>query len=358
MKFQARIQVEGKRIHLGYYEHVEDAVVTIKLERENYMENLQIVDGFKSMQPCDWIQEKVKFPCLISPKLDGVASFNRHGKCVGRSLRAHDNLYTVQKFSVPELHGFCGEKVLGTDPTLADLCRVSSGALRRIEGEPDIHWWLFDYCTEETKDIPYISRMVVLNSSLKRISHLEIAKKIHVIEGKLVHNMEELLEEEDKYLNLGYEGAIIRDPYATYKYGRCGKTFMGAWRIKRFIDGEFLIEEIIEGKHNANEAKVNLLGRTERSTNAENMQPNGMLGTLRGTLLKDIVDPQTEEVLLKEGLKIDVAPGKMNHDERKYYFENQHELLMKIGKFKLFPKGTKDKPRFAQFQCIRNENDM
>lgn len=316
------------------------------------------MDKFKSMQPNDWIQEKVKFPCLISPKLDGVASFNRHGKCVGRSLRAHDNSYTVQKFSIPELHGFCGEKVLGTDPTLADLCRVSSGALRRIEGEPDIHWWLFDYCTEETKDIPYISRMVVLNSSLKRISHLEISKKIHVIEGKLVHNMEELLEEEDKYLNLGYEGAIIRDPKTGYKYGRCGKTFMGAWRIKRFIDGEFLIEEIIEGKHNANEAKVNLLGRTERSTNAENMQPNGMVGTLRGTLLKDIVDPQTGEVLLKEGLKIDVAPGKMNHDERKYYFENQHEILMKIGKFKLFPKGTKDKPRFAQFQCIRNENDM
>ena len=316
------------------------------------------MDNFKSMQPCDWIQDKVSFPCLISPKIDGVASFNRHGKCVGRSLRAHDNLYTVQKFSIPELHGFCGEMTLGNDPALADLCRISSGALRRIEGEPDIHWWLFDYCTEETKDMLYVSRMVALKNYLKSISHSEISKKIHVIESKFVHNMEELLDEEDKYLNLGYEGAIIRDPHAKYKYGRCGKTFMGAWRIKRFIDAEFLIEEILEGKHNTNEAKVNLLGRTERSTIAENMQPNGMVGTLRGKLLKDVVDPQTEEVLMKEGLQIDVSPGKMSHDERKFFFENQSELLMKIGKFKLFPKGTKDKPRFAQFQCIRNENDI
>jgi len=316
------------------------------------------MDNFKSMQPCDWHEDRVKFPCISQVKIDGVASYNRHGKLVGRSLKSHENKFTTKTWSIPELHGFCGEMTSGSDPTGNDLCRFTSGDLRRHEGEPDIHWWIFDYCTDDTKNLPYLERMKIAKEIHFSKVPCYLADKIKFVESLIVHNMQELLEIEGAYLEEGYEGAIIRDPYALYKYGRCGKTFMGAWRIKRFIDGEFLIEEIIEGKHNANEAKVNLLGRTERSTLQENMQPNGMVGTLRGTLLKDIVDPQTEEVLLKAGLKIDVAPGKMNHDERKYYFENQHEILMKIGKFKLFPKGTKDKPRFAQFQCIRNENDM
>ncbi len=313
---------------------------------------------FKTQQPCDWYEDRVKFPCLIQAKIDGVASYNRNGKIVGRSLKAHENKFTTNKWSVPELHGFCGEMTSGYNPTGNDLCRITSGDLRRHEGEPDIHWWIFDFCTDETKELPYLERMKIASDLFLKTIPDSLAEKMHFVETVVVHDMQGLLEEENVYLDEGYEGAIIRDMNAPFKYGRCGKTFMGAWRIKRFIDAEFLIEEILEGEHNNNEAKTNLLGRTERSTMQENMLPNGMVGTLRGTLLEDVLDPQTKEIILKAGIKIDVAPGSMPHSERKYYFDNQNELLMKIGKFKLFPKGVKDKPRFAQFQGIRNFNDM
>jgi len=216
---------------------------------------------------------------------------------------------------------------------------------------------LFDYVTEETKDLGYFDRMNELDVYLFSLYNYN-ANNLQIIESTFASNVEELLSLEEMYLNEGYEGIIIRDPYAPYKYGRCGKTFMGVWRVKRFIDAEFLIEEIIEGNKNNNEATTNELGRTERSSHQENMEPNGMVGALKGKLLADVLDPQTKAVIIPAGEWITVAPGEMDHAMRKHYFENQHEILHMIGKFKLFPKGTKDKPRFPQFSSIRNANDL
>lgn len=315
-----------------------------------------MIKGYKPMLATDWYEDKVKFPCIVQVKIDGVHSVNQDGLMLSRRLRAHDNKFTDSKFARSFLHGICGELTLGSDPTLPDLCNLTSGSLRTIEGEPDIHWWVFDYCTEDTYKLGYSKRMQIFQDSV--LYGIPKEFNLHLIESKIVYTMEELLAFEEKALQDGYEGIMIRDPFAPYKFGRCGKTFMGVWRVKRFIDAEFRIEEIIEGRTNQNKAEVNALGLTERSTHKENMLPNAMVGTLRGKLLKDVLDPTTKEVILKEGLTVDVSPGKMTEEERKKVFQNQSLFLGKIGKFKLFPKGTKDKPRFGQFQCLRNENDI
>lgn len=316
------------------------------------------MSNFKSMQPCDWFEDRVTFPCIVQPKIDGCASYNRHGKLVGRSLKPHENKFTTAFWSVPELHGFCGEMTTGSDPTGNDLCRITSGDLRRHEGEPDIYWWIFDYCTDATRDLPYLDRMECANAMFSTLPDSSQTNLIRFIPSITVFNMEELLALEQKYLDEGYEGIIIRDPKAPFKYGRCGKTFMGAWRVKRFIDAEAIVTSIEEGKTNQNEAKTNLLGRTERSTMQENMLPNGLVGNLQGKVLKDVLDPQTQQVLLYAGQEITISPGKMPHDLRKFYFENQSEIVGKISKFKFFPKGHKDKPRFPVWLSIRSENDM
>lgn len=316
------------------------------------------MSNFKSMQPCDAFLDRVTFPCIVQPKVDGCASYNRYGKLVGRSLKPHENIHTTKVWSVPELHGFCGEMTTGSDPTGNDLCRITSGDLRRHEGQPDIYWWVFDYCTDETKDLPYDLRMSVAHASFSALPDSSQTNLIRFIPSIPVFNMEELLALEQKYLDEGYEGIIIRDPKAPFKYGRCGKTFMGSWRVKRFIDAEAIVTSIEEGKTNQNEAKTNLLGRTERSTMQENMLPNGLVGNLQGKVLKDVLDPQTKQVLLYAGQEITISPGKMPHDLRKFYFENQSEIVGKISKFKFFPKGHKDKPRFPTWETLRSEVDM
>lgn len=312
---------------------------------------------FKPMLACDWHESKLKFPLILQPKIDGVRSINREGRLVGRSLKQHGNTYTTRKFSEGILHGLDGEMHLGDNIFDPDLCRKTSQALRTRVGEPGIIWTAFDLYTESTKDLVYFERHMNL---LIMINNLPETFKqcIQPVENIWVKSLEELLSIEDAWLEQGLEGAIIRDPYEKYKHGRCGKTHMGAWRIKRFIEEEALVIGIEEGMHNANEAKTNELGRTERSTHQENMIPNGLVGNLKCILLKDVVDPNTGKLLFTKGTEITVSPGNMNHEMRKYYFDNPHEILQKIIKFKLFPKGIKDKPRFPTFVTIRNENDL
>ncbi len=317
-----------------------------------------MTDNFKPMLACDWFEDRLKFPCIVQPKIDGVRGLNRDGVLVGRSLRKHDNLHVTELFSIPELHGCDGEIYLGNIPWKDDLCRLSSQALRRIEGTPKVTWALFDYCTEDTKDLPYTQRMEILEDIVLLNLDGEIRSRIEIVRGVEVSSIEELLAYEEMILNQGFEGIIIRDPNAPYKYGRCGKTFMGCWRVKRFIDAEFTITEIEEGNTNKNAATINKLGRCERSTHKENMTPNGLVGCLKGRLCNDIIDQVSGNVLIKKGSEIIVSPGSMSHEDRKYYFENQHELINKIGKFKFFPKGIKDAPRFPIFLSLRNENDI
>ena len=88
------------------------------------------------------------------------------------------------------------------------------------------------------------------------------------------------------------------------------------------------------------------------------MLPNGQVGSLRGTLLADIYDPITKVKLLEKGQEITISPGNMSHDMRKHYWLRPEELLQHVVKFKFFPKGLKDKPRFPTFVCIRSKEDM
>jgi DNA ligase-1 len=74
---------------------------------------------------------------------------------------------------------------------------------------------------------------------------------------------------------------------------------------------------------------------------------------------KDIPDPYTKGIILfTKGQIITVNAGCMTHAERIVYWENPDKILGAVIKFKFFPKGIKDKPRFPNFQAIRGKADI
>lgn len=312
---------------------------------------MNLMKPMKPMKPMlarDWIESKVKFPCIVQPKIDGVRALCIDGKLVGRSLKPFANKYVTQMLSRPEFSGFDGEITVGTpeDRTSETLCRDTTSAMNRIEGEPVVTWTIFDVVSNKK----YSDR-------IKEAYAVDGPVYIRVIGGSLVRNMKELLAYESQCLDMGYEGVILRDPDGLYKEGRSDSK-MQCWRIKRFIEEEVLVTKILEGSKNNNEKKVNELGRTERSSHQENMQPNGEVGTIVGTLLKDIFHPVTGNVLFKEGLEVQVSPGEMTQDECKFYWNNQDQIIGKVIKFKTFPQGVKDKPRFPTFVCFRDKSEV
>lgn len=306
----------------------------------------------KPMLASDFDQDKVKFPCLVQPKIDGVRALNLDGRLTGRSLKTHANVFTTEQFSRPEYVGLDGEMIHG-EITDQDLCRNTTSALNSIKGEPSIVWHVFDYITEDTLHRPYQERYEMLAKHLDDVR----PANAHLVPSKLCHSLEQLLEAEEVCLSQGFEGIILRDPNGVYKSGRSTVREGGLLRVKRFMEEDALVVGIEEGRSNGNEARVNELGRTERSTHQENMMPNGLVGSLLCVVSKNVSCPITKKLLLIKGQAVTVSPGNMDHAQRREYFEDQSKLLGKTIKFKFFPKGLKDKPRFPTFVSIRAESD-
>ena len=95
-----------------------------------------------------------------------------------------------------------------------------------------------------------------------------------------INNEEELLEQEAIWLDMCYEGMIIRDPEAKYKWGRSTARECGYTRRKPYEDTEGFLEDVIEAEENLNEAFTDAQGLTKRSTHQENKVGKGMAGAL------------------------------------------------------------------------------
>lgn len=309
----------------------------------------------KPMLASDAVIEKLRYPLIAQPKIDGVRALNIDGTLTGRSLKKHANKHVTNLFSCPALVGFDGEMAAQSD-THPDLCRLTSSALSSIEGQPFIVWWLFDYLAEP--ELPYHKRLEKLVKRLWEISteYPSIIQHLRAVPSFFCKNPEQLLQLEAQWLDAGYEGLIVRDPDGLHKQGRSTVREGGLLRIKRFVDAEAVVIGIAEGQTNTNSAQSNELGLQFRSTHQDGMVPNGQVGSLLCRVLKRVTD--RDKVLMDEGQEITVAPGRMSEAQRKHYFAHQNELLGKVIKFQFFPKGIKDKPRFPTFQTFRSDADL
>lgn len=314
----------------------------------------------KPMLASDWLESKLKFPLVVQPKIDGVRALHTTGHFTGRSLKKFKNVHTSNFYNHSALAGFDGELAAERE-NHPDLCRITTSAVGTIKGEPYTLWWLFDYVTPETKDLPYLHRFEELLP--RRVEALqqdapEQWHHIRLMPFKLVVSIEQLLEYENECLVAGFEGICIRSPKGKHKQGRSTPTEGGLQRIKRFVEFEFNVHTIIEGEANENEAQINELGHTFRSSHQENKVANGLVGAMLGTTLDVVKDPSTGAVLFEKGAEVKVSAGCLNHDQRRYYFMNQNEFMSQVHKGKFFPKGIKDKPRFPTWQTFRDSVDI
>lgn len=307
----------------------------------------------KVMLASDAVEGKIKFPCLAQPKIDGVRAINMTGTLTGRSLKKHANQHVTELFSKDIYKGLDGEMAANGE-LHPDLCRLTSSALSTITGFPYVLWHLFDYVTEETRNLPYLERYERLVLFTRELGHE--GSQLRVVPSYCCSSLSELLTWDNRWLELGYEGTIVRGPMGLHKEGRSTVREGGLLRIKRPIDAEAEVLEIIEGDTNTNEAQINELGLQFRTSHQEGKVPNGMVGAMICRLLADVVN--NGAVLFKAGDVIKVSAGSMTHGDRQRYFHCPELLIGKIITFRTFPKGVKDKPRFPTFKSVRSLTDM
>lgn len=278
--------------------------------------------------------DKVKFPVLCSTKLDGVRAIIQDGVVLSRKLKPIPNKYVQECFGHQELNGLDGELIVGSDHEGEVFSRTTSGVMS-VEGKPSVWFHVFDYIDT---DMSFEERYK------KVIQIAEPWARILPVQQHLCKDLKQLLEYEEQFLEQGFEGLMIRSLNSPYKFGR--STVREGWllKLKRYADSEAEIIGFEERMHNANEAKVNALGKTERSNHKENMIPMGTLGAL---IVKDI---HSDKVF-------NIGSG-FDDILRQEIWDNQDKYMGKLAKYKYFGYGNIELPRHPTFLGFRDERDL
>lgn len=276
---------------------------------------------------------KLEYPVYASRKLDGVRAIVHNNVAYSRNGKPIPNKHVQSLFK--DLNGFDGELIVGS-PTAKDVFQQTTSGVMSIEGEPDVHYYVFDVHNYSADfESRWIDTLVYLRTAEP--------KQTVVVDETLVADEQELLEYEQKVLAEGYEGVILRKPDAKYKHGRSTVKEGALLKLKRFSDAE---AEIVGAEclyTNTNEATTNALGYTERSTKKEGKVALDILGAF---IVKN-----------KEGVEFSIGSG-FNDEQRKEYWKDRYKLIGKTVKYKYFEVGIKDKPRFPIFLGFRAEGDM
>lgn len=274
---------------------------------------------------------QVTFPKLASVKLDGIRVVTKFSGALTRSLKPVPNQHI--RDTLAPYQDLDGEVIVGS-PTAPDCYRTTNSAVMSHEGTPDFTYYVFD-CLQNPA-----------NPFSRRFSDLQIRNLpnfIKVLPQVYVDNQEALDSLYSHYLEQGYEGAILRNERAVYKYGRETAKSQNMLKMKPFSDSEAVILSSYEAMENQNEAFTNELGQTERSTHAENKVGKGMVG---GFIVKD----------LKSGIEFSCSPGVLKHSERTELWGK--DLVGKILKYRSMSYGVKTAPRFPRFIGWRDARDM
>lgn len=300
--------------------------------------------------------DRAVYPLIKQPKIDGYRGCHLNDWFTARTLRKFNNIHATNFFSQKGFYGFDGEMAAESE-THPNLCHLTTSALNSIEGEPWLMWHIFDYVTRDTIGLPYIARLQMAHDRVEQLKNNapELGAHLQMIPWKIVNNRDELENEIEADLDAGYEGTIIRKVDGRYKEGRSTVKEGLLLRIKPYMEVDAIVHQVIEGQKNLNEATINNLGYTERSTHAENMVPNGMIGAMQCVLCEDVVF--LGRTIHRRSDPIKVSAGKLTHMERADYLINLNRIIGRRIKVQIFPIGIKDKPRHPTFQAFRDQAD-
>lgn len=291
---------------------------------------------FKPMLACDCGDvATLRFPLLASPKLDGVRAIIRDGVVMSRSLKPipNENVQALLGY-LPE--GLDGELIV-YDPNAPDVYRRTvSVVMSDDKPSDDVFFYVFDHISTET----FVERHRAANG-------LTVGNgNVVIVPHKVINSLDALLEYEAATVGQGYEGVMLRDPTGPYKCGRSTRKEGYLLKLKRFADSEAEVIGVVELMHNGNEAKTNALGRTERSTAKAGKRGLDTLGALR---VRDV----------KTGVEFEIGTGFTAEDRRELWSRASTITFSKwpLAKYKYFPGGSKDKPRFPVFLGWRDRRD-
>lgn len=298
------------------------------------------------LAPNERIEEVVEkyplqWPMLASAKIDGNRIAVREKMAITRSAKRAPNLYLHKMLGYDAFHGIDGELTVGA-PNAEDVY-IKTQVTRRIKSEPaDEPWTLNVFDLFDMPGYSYSDRYDMLQE--KFATTLRDVPDIRLVAQKLISSQNECDDYENEELENKYEGIMIRKILTPYKYGRCTPKEGNILKVKRFEFDEAVVVDFEELMINTNEAYIAENGYQKRSTAAGGMIPGGTLGALWCAEIKT-------------GLLFKVGSG-FGKELRQEIWGSRDKWVDETIRFKHFPVGRKDLPRFPIYAGTRDPDDI
>lgn len=282
--------------------------------------------------------DKILYPVLASPKMDGVRAIIVSGVVMSRSMKPIRNRYVQKLFGRPELNGLDGELIVG-EPNDPNLMQQTTSGVMSADGEPNVKFYVFDKV-----DAPggFAARLQAARNVIRDLqSRLPLVDVYHVE----ANSADELTKLEAQYVEAGYEGMMVRSVNGPYKQGRSTFREGTLLKVKRFSDSEAVVIGFEELETNTNEAFKDELGHTKRSSSKEGKVGAGTLGNLL------VRDPET-------GIEFSIGSG-FDYVQRAKLWEVGEDLIGRLVTYRSFKvAGVKEAPRFPVFVAFRDPIDL
>lgn len=273
--------------------------------------------------------DEIKYPKLVSTKLDGIRCIIKDGKAVSRSLKPIPNLFVQSELAKYDLEGLDGELMVD-----GDFNSVQS-AIMSVHGEPDFKFMVFDVVE------PNLGFNDRLTAAINRVYKCS-SDRVSILEQHYVYSPEEVSYYYDLAIAEGNEGLILKDPSGSYKYGRSTMKQETMLKLKEVLDDEAEVFSFEELETNENEPYTNEVGAQVRSSHQSMKVGADKLGAL---------------VVKYKGKMFNIGSG-FTEGQRQSIWDSRENYRGKLVKFKHLGLSAYGVPRCPIFLEFRHKDDL
>lgn len=275
---------------------------------------------------------RIRFPCLVSRKLDGVrCTYSPSHGVLTRTNRVLPNEAIRQMIESSDVAKHPGLTLLD-----GELCRTdesfldTSGQARTINGSSrEMIYHIFDMVLDEAWETPFVVRFSSLCSAMSE------QEQVQLVPQRIVRSDKELDDEIHQAKSSQWEGLMIRALDGPYKHGR--STPREGWLIKRKFseESEGTIVDVIQLKKNLNPPMRDPRGLIMRSRMAAGLHLEAKVGAF-------II--QTDA-----GVQFHIGSG-LTDEQRVSWWSDRNRMIGQRIRYAYQATGAKEAPRIPTFK--------
>lgn len=239
----------------------------------------------------------LSYPVLVSTKLDGMRVLLMNGKLVSRNGSPIANNYVREWCEANLPDGVDGELCL---PDMTEPLEDVMSAMRSVDGEPEFVFAAFDFLPSDQGGCPaanlpqwqFKRRLQMLDRAKRYYEATQAGNgqlapskpsRFFVVPQIRANGPEEVHDFMAQFLEMGYEGLMVRSYKGAYKNGRATLKEGTLMKYKPWHDEEGILYDVEEEMKNLNEERT--------VTGARSTKKAGKVGSGRaGALLFEFED--------------------------------------------------------------------